>query len=65
MKYYRGKYPLTSEELEKMQNRITALQQETGTAKSINLTLITSYGVTTGSDTHNIHSMLTMDDLFL
>lgn len=65
MKYYKGKYPLTSEELEKMQNRITALQQETGTAKSINLTLITSYGVTTGSDTNNIHSMLTMDDLFL
>ena len=65
MKYYKGKYPLTSEELAKMQNRINVLQQETGTTKSINLTLITTYGVTPGSDTHSIHSMLTMDDLFI
>lgn len=65
MKYYKGKYPLTSQELDKMQNRINALQQETKTSKSINLTLITSYGVTPGSDIHNVHSMLTMDDLFL
>lgn len=64
MKYYKGKYPLTSEEVDKMQNRINALQQQTGTTKSINLTLITSYGVTSGSDTYTIQSMLTMDDLF-
>lgn len=65
MKYYKGKYPLTSEESDKMQKRINALQQETGTTKSINLTLITSYGVTSDSDTHNIHNILTMDDLFI
>ena len=64
MKYYKGIYPLTSEEVDKMQNRINALQQQTGTTKSINLTLITSYGVTSGSYTYTIQSMLTMDDLF-
>ncbi len=65
MKYYKGKYPLSTDELEKMQNRVNILQRETGTNKSINLTLITSFGVTPGSDTHSIQSMLTMDDLFL
>ena len=65
MKYAKGKYALDSEELAKMQNRVNVLQRETETPKSIILTLITSNGVTSGSDTHTIHSMLTMDDLFL
>ncbi len=65
MKYSKGKYTLDSEEIEKMQNRVDIFQKETETTKSINLTLITSNGVSTGSDIHNIHSMLTMDDLFL
>jgi len=64
MKYYKGKYSLTSEEMEKIQNRVNTLQNETGTNKSINLTLITSYGVTAGTDTHGIQSMLDMNDLF-
>jgi len=64
MKYYKGRYPLTSEEVERMQNRVNALQNGTGTVKSINLTLITSFGVSSGSDTHNIQNLLTMDDLF-
>jgi len=64
MKFYKGKYSLTSEEMEKMQNHVNTLQNETGTNKSINLTLITSYGVTPGSDTHSIQNMLDMDDLF-
>ena len=58
-------YALDEEELEKMQNRIDTLQTETETQKTIHLTLITSNGVTPGSDTHNIQSMLTMDDLFV
>lgn len=65
MKYSKGKYAFNEEELEKMQNRIDTLQTETETQKTIHLTLITSNGVTPGSDTHNIQSMLTMDDLFV
>lgn len=64
MKYYKGRYTVDSEEMERMQNRVNALQNETGTSKSINLTLITSHGVTPGSDTHNFQSLLSMDDLF-
>lgn len=64
MKYCKGKYALDAEEMERMQHRIDRLQEETQTTKAILLTLITSYGVTPTSDTHAIHSMLTMDDLF-
>lgn len=65
MKYSKGKYPLDSDEIAKMQNRVDTFQRETETKKSIQLTLITSNGVTSGSDVHNIHNMLTMDDLFV
>lgn len=64
MKYSKGKYALKDEDIEKMQNRVNRLQEETGTTKTIHQTLITSYGLTPGSDTHTIRSMLTMDDLF-
>ncbi|MGM9868907.1 MAG: ATP-binding protein [Sodaliphilus sp.] len=64
MKYSKGKYALKDEDIEKMQNRVNRLQEETGTTKTIHQTLITSYGLTPGSDTHTIQSMLTMDDLF-
>ena len=64
MKYSKGKYALSQEDIERMQNRVNRLQEETGTTKTIFQTLITSYGLTSGSDTHTIHSQLTMDDLF-
>ncbi|MDO4511653.1 MAG: ATP-binding protein [Bacteroidales bacterium] len=64
MKYSKAKYALQQRETEHMQNRIEILQRETGTHKTIMLTLITAHGLTPGSDTHCIQSMLTMDDLF-
>ena len=64
MKYSKGKYALDAEEIQKMQNRVNVFQRETETDKSINLTLITSNGVTEGSDIHNVHSILTMETLF-
>ena len=65
MKYSKGKYALDAEEIQKMQNRVDVFQRETETNKSINLTLVTSNGVTEGSDIHTIHNILTMDTLFL
>lgn len=64
MKYSKGKYALDAQEMANMQNRVDTLQAETGTQKTILLTLITSNGVSDGSDTHSIQNMLTMDDLF-
>lgn len=65
MKYSKGKYALDAEEIQRMQNRVDVFQSETETNKSINLVLVTSNGVTDGSDVHNVHSVLTMETLFL
>jgi hypothetical protein len=64
MKYSKGKYALDTEEIQKMQNRVDVFRRETETNKSINLVLVTSNGVTEGSDVHNVHSVLTMEVLF-
>lgn len=64
MKYSKSPYYLDAREIEKIQHRIDSFINETGTKKSVNLTLITSYGITAGSDTSYIQSMVTMDDLF-
>lgn len=65
MKYSKSKYALDADEIERMQHRVDAFQKTTKTNKSINLTLITSNGVTEGSNTNSIHSMITMEQLFL
>ncbi len=65
MKYSKSKYTLEADEIEKMQHRVDTFVNETGTRKSIHLTMITSYGLTPNSDTSAIQSLLTMDDLFL
>lgn len=64
MKYSKSLYHLTEEDTLKMQHRLDLFREETGTTKSIHQTLITSYGVTPNSNTNQIQSMLTMDDLF-
>jgi hypothetical protein len=64
MKYSKSLYHLTEEDTLKMQYRLDLFREETGTTKSIHQTLITSYGVTPNSNTNQIQSMLTMDDLF-
>ena len=64
MKYSKSLYHLTEEETLKMQQRLDLFREESGTTKSIQQTLITSYGVTSNSNTNQIQSMLTMDDLF-
>ena len=48
----------------KIQARKAALVRETGTKKSVLLTMITTYGLTQGGHSDDIHCQLTMDDLF-
>ena len=64
MKFYKSQYRLTKEDIEEMQHRLDTFQTETKTDKTLLLTLITSYGLTPNSDTNQIQSELTMDDLF-
>lgn len=64
MKYCKSKYALGADEIEKMQHRVDTFVSETCTRKSINLTMVTSYGLTADSDTSSIQIQVTMDDLF-
>lgn len=64
MKYSKGKYALDNDEIPKMQDRVVTFMEETKTTKSIHLTMITTYGLTAGSNTNAIQSQLTMNDLF-
>ena len=64
MKFYKSPYQLTADDIDDMQRRVDTFRAETDTDKTLLLTLITSYGVTPTSDTHQIQSILTMEDLF-
>ena len=64
MKFYKSRYQLTADDVDEMQRRLDTFRNETKTDKTLLLTLITSYGVTATSDTNQIQSLLTMDDLF-
>ena len=64
MKYSKAQYHLSEDEMTKIQNRKAALIRETGTTKSVLLTMITTYGMASGGHSDDIHCQLTMKDLF-
>ena len=64
MKYTNAEYTITEEEDEKIRNRKEAFIRETETEKTVLLTMITSFGLTPGGYSNDIHCQLTMADLF-
>ena len=64
MKYTNAEYTITEEEDEKIRNRKEAFVRETETEKTILLTMITSFGLTPGGYSNDIHCQLTIADLF-
>lgn len=48
----------------KIRNRKAVFIKETGTNKSILITMITTYGLTPGGYADDIHCQVTMKDLF-
>ena len=64
MKYSKSPYPLSSEDLSKMEYRKTVFKRETGTEKRIMLSLITTFGLTNNANAADIPVKLTMEDLF-
>ena len=64
MKYTNAEYTITEDEDEKIRNRKEAFVRETETEKTVLLTMITSYGLTPGGYSNDIHCQLTMADLF-
>ena len=64
MKYSNAPYRLSDDEMSRLQNRRASLLRETSTTKSVLLTMVTTYGLTPGGHSNDIHCQLTMDNLF-
>ena len=64
IKYTNAPYTITEEEDERIRNRKEAFTRETETEKTVLLTMITSFGLTSGGYSNDIHCQLTMVDLF-
>ena len=65
MKYSKAPYPLSSEELSRMEYRKSVFKRETGTRKRVVLTMITTFGLTDNANAADIPVKVKMDDLFL
>lgn len=65
MKFSRSEYEIDNEEEQKLLRRIDVFQSETGTSKSIILTLVTTAGLKRNSHSDIIQSVITVDDLFV
>lgn len=64
IKFCQGKYLLTKEESEKLQNRISAFRSETGLTYPTWLTMITTNGLAKSANNSNVVKEITLDDLF-
>ncbi len=64
MKYSRSEYEIDSEERKKLERRVEVFRNETGTKKSIILTLVTIEGLKKNAHSDIIQSLIVADDLF-
>lgn len=64
MKFSKGKYELTADVAENLQDKISILQNKSQTKKAIHIVMITSYGLYENAYSYDIQNQLTMDDLF-
>lgn len=64
MKYSAAPYTITEEEDMKLRNRKAAFIRESGTTKSVLITMITTYGLTPGGYSDDVPCQVTMKDLF-
>ena len=66
IKYSDGPYTIDKKYMENLRNKAALFRQLTKTRKGIALTMITSFGLVKNSySMNNIHSQLTVDDLFV
>ena len=63
VKYSKGDYALTKAEADKIDNRVSTFQQETGTDKNILVTLITVKPVKENAWTDTVSSFVSLQDL--
>jgi hypothetical protein len=64
MKYNNDMYSIDKEEDEKLRHRQSVFLRESKTKKAVQLTMITTYGLTQGDYSDDIQNQVTMEDLF-
>lgn len=64
MKYANDAYSIDREEDAKLRHRQAVFVRESKTKKAVHLTMITTYGLAKGGYSDDIHSQVTMEDLF-
>ena len=64
IKYSSGKYTLSKDDCENIDNKIDAFKAVSETTKSIHLTIITANGLSENAYARKAQSVLTLDDLF-
>ena len=64
MKYGTSRYEMTKDYAEWMTERRELFRKNTGTNKTLHLTLVSPYGVSSGKNTSILQNVITMDDLF-
>ena len=64
IKYSAGRYEMTKDYAEWMTERRDLFRAETGTNKTLHLTLVSPYGVVTGKNTSILQNVVTLEDLF-
>lgn len=64
MKYSINVYALDRDYDAVLRNKIDSFRRETGTRSSLQLTMITTYGLTKGKYSNLIQNQVTLDDLF-
>ena len=64
MKFSLNEYTIDASYDESLRNKIDSFKRETGTRKSLQLTMITTYGVKKNKYSNRIQSEVVLDDLF-
>ena len=64
MKYSDRVFELTKEYVEWLKERRDLFRKQTGTNKTLHLTMVTTYGVANGKYASSIQGRVTMNDLF-
>ena len=64
MRYAQGQYVIDEQQDKVLRNKRSSFRLETKTRKTLRLTMITTYGIEHNEYWHNIHSEVTIDDLF-
>lgn len=64
MKFSTSRYEVTKDYAEWMKERREIFRKDTGTNKTLHLTLVSPYGVASGKNSSVLQNVITMDDLF-